>query len=386
MAGAELFTEKYAPKKIEESIGNEEAKETIRRWILNWLAGNKRRPILVHGPPGVGKTSIAYAIACQYDLEIVEMGASDLRNREKVEQIVFTASGTGTLSGKKRLILIDDVDIFIGKKDTGGLGMVVKTLKEANCPVLLTATDVWDRKLAPIRAECERVEFKKVSRASIRKLLADVARKEKLGIGEKEIDAIAENSNGDVRSALIDLQAARPSIREREADIFWRVRTVFKSSTCAEARDALKGDVDYEMLNLWIEENIPEEYEKNEDLANAFFWLSRSDIFFGRTGSGSWIMLKYALDLMTAGIALAKSQPYRKFTKYQYPGYLRKMGISVAARAMMKSIGMKVGKVVHANAADARSYFPLLARMKPELLEEFYQLDEEEIKFLKSLR
>ncbi len=140
------------------------------------------------------------------------------------------------------------------------------------------------------------------------------------------------------------------------------------------------------MLNLWIEENIPEEYEKKEDLANAFFWLSRSDIFFGRTGTGSWVMLKYALDLMTAGVALAKSQPYGKFTKYQYPVYLKKMGASIAIRAMMKSIGTKVGRVVHANAIDARSYFHLLARMKPEVLEEFYLLEDEEIRFLKNLR
>ncbi len=240
MAKAELFTEKYSPKKIEESIGNDEAKETIRRWILNWLAGNKRKPILVYGPPGVGKTGIAYAMASQYDLEIVEMGASELRNRERVEQVIFTASGSGTLSGKKRLILIDDVDIFIGKKDTGGLGVVVKTLKEANCPIVLTATDIWDKKLAPIRAECERIEFKKVGRTSIRNLLASIAKKENLAVSEREIDTIAENSNGDVRSALIDLQAARPSIREREADIFWRVRTVFRSSKYSEAREALK--------------------------------------------------------------------------------------------------------------------------------------------------
>lgn len=386
MERAELFTDKYSPRKIEESIGNDEAKEAIRRWILNWVAGNGRKPILVYGPPGVGKTSIAHAIANQYGLEIIEMGASDLRNRERVEHIVFTASGTGTLSGKKRLILIDDVDIFIGKKDTGGLGAVVKTLKEANCPVLLTATDIWDKKLAPIRAECERIEFKKVGRASIRKLLAEIAKKEKLAISDKELDALAENSNGDVRSALIDLQAAGPSVREREADIFWRVRSVFKSSTYSEAREALKGDVDYELLNLWIEENIPEEYENKRDIARAFFWLSRSDIFFGRTGSGSWVMLKYALDLMSAGVALAKSQPYRKFTKYQFPAYLRKMGASVATRAMLKSIGLKVGRVVHANAKEARLYFPVLAEMKPELLEEFYLLEEDEIKFLRNLR
>ena len=383
MGGAELLTNKYAPKKIEEIIGNDESREYVKRWMLNWLAKNKRRPLLIFGPPGVGKTCTAYALAAQYDLEIMEFGSSELRNKERVEQVVGVAADTGTLSGRMRMILIDDVDIFIGKKDTGGLGAVVKIIKEANCPIILTATDIWDKKLAPIRLECDRVEYKKVSRASIKKFLAEIAKKEKMDADEKKISEIAENSGGDVRSALIDLQAMRPSMREREEDIFWRVRTIFKSTTYTEAKEALKGDVDYELLNLWIEENIPEEYERSGDLLRAFFWLSRSDVFFGRTGNGSWMMLKYALDLMSAGVALAKSEPYRKFTKYQFPSYLRKMGESVARRALIKAVGKKIGSVTHTNANEARSYFGLLAGLKPELLKEFYDLEDEEIAFLK---
>jgi len=94
-------------------------------------------------------------------------------------------------------------------------------------------------------------------------------------------------------------------------------------------------------------------------------------------------MLKYALDLMSAGVALAKSEPYRKFTKYQFPSYLRKMGESVARRALIKAVGKKIGSVTHTNANEARSYFGLLAGLKPELLKEFYDLEDEEIAFLK---
>lgn len=381
---AELLTSKYLPKKLNDIIGNDEARETIRKWILNWLAGNKRKPLLIFGPPGVGKTSTAYAIASEYDLEILEMNASELRNKEKVEQVALNAANTRTLSGSLRLILIDDVDVFIGKKDSGGLGAVIKILKEANTPVILTATDIWDKKLAPIRAECERLEYKKVSRLSIKKHLASIAQKEGITISEKELDAIAENSSGDVRSAIIDLQAGRSSVREREQDIFWRVRSIFKAKTYEEAREALKGDVDYNLLLLWIDENIPEEYEKKEDVAKAFFWLSRSDVFLGRAESGDWLMLKYSLDLMSAGVGLAKESEYRKFTKYQYPSYLRKMGMTMETRKMLNEIGKKIGRITHTNARDARSYFEILARLPPSLLEEFYLLEDDEIAFLRS--
>ncbi|MEM3422517.1 MAG: replication factor C large subunit [Candidatus Bilamarchaeaceae archaeon] len=379
----EPLTSKYSPKKINDLIGNDEVKEIIRRWALNWLSGNKRKPLLLYGPPGVGKTSTAYALASEYGFEIIEMNASDLRNKERVEQVALNAANMSTLSGSLRLILIDDVDIFIGKKDTGGLGAVVRTLKETSNPIILTATDIWDKKLAPIRVECERIEFKRVSRVAIKKHLATIAKNEGIEINESELDAIVQNSNGDVRSAIIDLQAKRPSPRDREEDIFWRVRSIFKANTYAEAKEALKGDLDYKLLLLWLDENIPEEYERKEDLAKAFFWLSRSDVFLGRAERGDWVMLKYSLDLMSAGVGLAKETVYRKFTKYQYPSYLKKMGASVETRRMLMAIGEKVGRITHTNAVEARSYFKFLAKIPESLLSEKYLLEDEEIAFLR---
>ncbi|MEM2909100.1 MAG: replication factor C large subunit [Candidatus Bilamarchaeaceae archaeon] len=381
----ELLTDKYAPKSIDEMVGNEEKREAVKRWILRWSSGQKPRPLLIYGPSGVGKTSTAYALVHQYDLELIEMNASELRDKERVERIVHSAATTKTLSGKMRMILIDDVDIFIGKNDSGGLPAIVRIIKEANCPILLTATNIWDKKLALLRAECELVEMKKVSRASIKTLLSKIAKNEKLGISEEKIEAIAENSGGDVRSALIDLQGMWISARDREEDLFIRVKTIFKATTYKEAKEALAGDADYELLKLWIDENIPNEYENIEDLVRAYHWLSRADVFQGRIKKSSWVLLKYALDLMSAGIALAKAERYKKFTKYIFPKYLKAMSISMERRAMMKSLGLKIGRIVHTNYRHAPDYFTLLSGLPPKILEDFYGLNEDEIKFLRSI-
>ena len=382
-----LLTIKYAPKSIDDMIGNDEQRERVKRWLLNWFAGERRRAFLVYGPPGVGKTSMAYALKQQYDLELIEMNASELRNKARVEHVVKSATLAGTLSGKKKIILIDDVDIFAGRKDRGGTSAIAAILRETNCPVILTATDAWNRKISAIRSECELVEMKKVNKFTIRKLLERIAKEEKMS--EKEIAGIAENAEGDVRSALNDLQARKSSLRDREKNIFMKMRAIFKATNYREARSTAYGDVDYNLLKLWIDENIPAEYEDAKDVANAYQWLSKSDVFEGRIRMNNWILLKYSIDLATAGVALSKSRLYPKFTKYAFPGYLREMSRTVQRRAILKKIGRKIGRKIHTNYKDALDVLPVLeAQMNgnEEEISGFYDFDESEVAFITKAR
>jgi replication factor C large subunit len=380
-----LYTVKYAPGKLDGMIGNQEKVEHIKQWILQWLAGRHRKPLLVWGPPGTGKTSIAYALKEQYGLDLIEMNASELRNKGRVERILGHSALAGSLFGRLRLVLVDDADVLAGRKDSGGSAAIKKFLSDSPCPAIVTATDVWDKKFAPIRSECELVELKRINKLSIRKLLAHVAKEEKLGLEEAQLDAIAEGAGGDVRAALNDLQAGGPTARFHEKDIFQVVRGILKAESYSAVREFTSGSIDYELIKLWIDQNIPAEYEKPEEVAAAYDSLSKADIFDGRIRRTNWELLKYSIDLATAGVALAKSAAYRKFTKYSFPTYLRMMSQTVERRAMLKSIGTKIGSRVHANRKDALEYLPLLrefGRKDADKLMEFYDFSEEELAFI----
>lgn len=378
-----LYTDKYAPKKIDDLIGNDDIRSRVRQWILNWLAGKRQRPLLLSGPPGIGKTAMAYAAAKEYELDLIEMNASELRNKKRIEKVLHGAMVAGSLFGRGKLVLIDDVDALQGRKDFGGAGAIVKVLKECACPIMLTATDAWDKKVSSIRSECEMLAMKKVSKPSIRKFLGRIAKEEEAD--ESLVEQIAENSSGDVRSALNDLQAMNPGMRDRQKDIFNRIRTIFKARDFKEVKEATYGDIDYEMIKLWIDENIPNEYERIDDLAGAYNWLSRADIFEGRIRRSYWKYLKYAIDLSTVGVSLAKKEPYRKFTKYSFPHYLREMSRTIARRAMLKKIGLKIGARVHANRKESLGYLPLiqeLSRKDTEGIAHYFDLEEDELAFI----
>ncbi len=380
-----LLAVKYAPKKLGEIIGNSDKIEVIKQWLLQWLSAKARKPLLIYGPPGVGKSSVAYALKQEFDLDLIEMNASELRNKNRVERVLGQSTLAGSLFGRGKIVLIDDADILAGRKDSGGSTAIKNFLSDANCPAIVTASNVWDKSFAPIRAECELVEFKKINKLSIKKQIDHIAKLEKLPVSAEIITAIAEGANGDLRAALNDLTALGPTNRVHEKDIFQIVRGIFKAQTYAEAREAISGDIDYDLIKLWVDQNIPAEYEDKNEVAAAYNSLSLADVFDGRIRKTNWQFLKYSIDLATSGVALAKSKPYHKFTKYNFPSWLKDMSRSMERRAMLKAVGSKIGSRVHASRKDAIGYLPLLkefGKTHPKELMDFYEFSEEELAFV----
>ncbi len=82
--------EKYRPKKIEDIIGNEEAKATFIEWLKS--KRKTKKAVLLYGPPGVGKTALVNAAAKEFGFTIIEMNASDTRSEKAVNAIAKPAT------------------------------------------------------------------------------------------------------------------------------------------------------------------------------------------------------------------------------------------------------------------------------------------------------
>ena len=71
-----MWSEKYRPNNFLDLIGNEESRKLFVEWFTNWKKGTK--PILLVGPPGIGKTTIANIAAKPVSYTHLTLPTSDL--------------------------------------------------------------------------------------------------------------------------------------------------------------------------------------------------------------------------------------------------------------------------------------------------------------------
>src|ERR1700758_3161629 len=155
-----MWSDIYRPQNVEEMIGNEDARLAVMKWLSRWIDGG--RPLLLVGPSGVGKTTLVHVLARQLNYDLIEMNASDKRNREELETLILPAFNNLSVSGRKMLLFLDEVDGISGREDSGGLESIVKMMKEPTIPVVMAANTQDSTKIKQLAKVCKIVKFNPV--------------------------------------------------------------------------------------------------------------------------------------------------------------------------------------------------------------------------------
>ncbi len=365
-----LWTEKYEPKNLKEYVDQKEAVEFFLKWIRNWKPGSKA--LLLYGPPGIGKSALVEAFAAQYDYELISLNASDVRSAERIRALIGEATRLAPLLKRSRLFLIDEIDGMTGKEDRGGIGEVMKLIRTSAFPIVLIANDPFQKKLKALRDHVELLPLKRIPKRAIERRLAEICRREGIEADKEVLSALAERSNGDLRAAINDLETiARGKrklmmkdlevlgYREREESIFDALKIIFKTKRSISAKLAtINVDMDPEELFWWIENNVINEYERPEEIAKAYEALAKADLFRQRVAlRQNWGLRSYMIDLMTAGVAMAKREMYRKFTKYKYPSRLVILGRTKTERKEEREMLVKLASQLHCSTKKVKSEF-----------------------------
>ncbi|MFX1596647.1 MAG: replication factor C large subunit, partial [Promethearchaeota archaeon] len=304
---------------------------------------SEKAAILLEGPPGIGKTSIVYALAYDLNMEVIETNASDTRTRATLERrLKETVKSRGIMDyiteSKEKLILIDEIDGIYGVQDRGAIPTVIDLIENTQFPIIMCSNE-YKTNLQPLYNKIQRYEVHPLPKKEVIKIAYNILKKEKItNLKDDDLELIIEKNNGDLRGIINDIQGIGQGgiegdtkelilslHRDNIEEIFSLIRDLFKISTLREARNLIdKSDVDYNFLYKWINENLVTFIKSNRELSDAFENLSLADEIFGRIRINQyWGLLPYFFDLFAGGVALSRKEtPIAKgFQRVVFPRY-----------------------------------------------------------------
>ena len=374
-----MWSEIYRPVKVEQMVGNEEVRVAAVKWLYGWVNGS--RPLLLIGSPGTGKTTLVHALARQFDYDLIELNASDNRNKIGLETQIKPMFLNADVLGKKMLLFLDEVDGISGREDTGGVDSLIRILKEPTIPVLLAA-NTKNTKIKDLAKICKVVEFDPIPPRLLMIFLDYVLKgeSEKLNLSDKV--SIVNNSKGDIRSMLNNAQskcAGYNSTRSDtlEIDIAAAINGYFSMIDFEEAKKFLsQADATYldprfgssseerrkDMLNALFSSIVSSPLDL-ESLADVLDVLSKMDVIVGRIGKNRyWRIMKYLEVMIASGLFRNTRQKGIKYNQYGMMWHLMK---PILIRAnLLKDILSTLSKQMHVTkSVFGAFYFPYLLQL-----------------------
>jgi len=357
------WTEKYKPKSTKEIIGQEQALSKIR--------ANIKKPLLLYGKTGTGKTSAVHILAKELNYEIIEINSSEKRNKDAISSIIGNAINQQSLFYKGKIILIDDIDAISGTKDRGCIQAITKMMVTSKYPILFTCTDPWIKKLSDLRKKTISIEFQQIQSKKIAQKLKEIADLESIEYKEEDILKIAKKAKGDVRAAINDLQTninnnklilEQDTERDKKEDVLFCLRRIFKEKSFLDTHNLFyKTDLNCDETFLWLDENLPKEYDA-EELIPAYNCLSRADVFRGRIRRWQhWRFLVYINTFLTSGISISKKENKSTLTTYTRTTRILKIWQANIRNAKKKAISEKIALATHTSKRRAlQDTFPYI--------------------------
>lgn len=316
-----MWSEKHRPREISQMLGNEEARAALLDWFSKWRKGAK--PVLLVGPPGVGKTTVAYLAARRFGYDAISLNASDARSKSRLNEILGPILANASVMGNP-MIFIDEVDGVHGRADYGGAEALIKIFKEPTVPIVLAANSDSSDKMQKIKKATKAVQFRPLPPRLMRVYLRRVLEAEGAKLSPGAQIRLVSESRGDIRSMINTAQSMVTGFLPpsdgpfEQTDAEEGINSFFKARTALEARSILfsmRMDP-REKIGAFYSSVISSSLPEGE-AARMLAVLSNADVLYGKIlRTQQWRLLRY-LDAILVRL-FAPGLPVR-YSKYNLP-------------------------------------------------------------------
>lgn len=258
------LADRMRPEKLEDFLGQEEilgkGKLLPRAIELDQLPS-----MIFWGPPGSGKTTLAYIIAKKTKSDFKKISAVNT-GLEELKEIVELAKQNERF-GKRTILFIDEIHRWNKKQQDALLPDV-----ERGLIVLIGATteNPSFEVVGALLSRCRVFVLKQLTRENLIKIIEKAVKNKEKGLGylklktsKKVIEVLAQMSNGDARTALNVLEYAASLSKNITLEI---IKEAFQKSHLLYDKD---GEEHYNIISA-LHKSM-----RGSDADAAVYWLTR---------------------------------------------------------------------------------------------------------------
>lgn len=357
--------------KISEFVGNENSRKKVVEWLVKWSDGSK--PLLLVGPPGVGKTSFVHALCREFDIDLIELNASDTRNKNLLAQVIYPIFSNASLTGKKFLLFLDEMDGISNREDSGGLDFLLDLFKEPSIRVVMAANKS-NEAIKKISKVSKTITFSPIPPRLSMLYLDKILRLQNSSMKVEDRIAVVRNNFGDIRSLLNAAQVMKAGYTTTknpvlDIDIEDMINQFFSSTTFEDALDVVqRADISYSDPRFGQSSE-----DRRKDILAAFFSsivmskidvptitllldrLSDLDVILSRSlVMRNWKIMRYFPLILTKSLFNESRNKYVRYNRYSI-GF-EHMGIFSRAQGLKKTLRI-LAQYFHTSRSTFGSFY-----------------------------